>query len=71
MIIFYFCLVYFTFSISYSVLPFYLAYVSQFLHIFFFDVLFQGFIKCNRKAFVDIYINSMYMYFRKHEFLPN
>ena len=40
-------------------------------YLFFFDVLFQGFIKCNRKAFVDIYINSMYMYFRKHEFLPN
>ena len=38
------------------------------LHLFFFDVHFQGFIKCSRKAFVDIYINSMYMYFRKHEF---
>ena len=36
MSIFYFYLVIFTFSISYSVLPFHLAYVLQFLHLFFF-----------------------------------
>ena len=33
---FYFYLVYFTFSISYSVLPFHLVYASQFLHLSFF-----------------------------------
>ena len=34
--IFYFYLVCFPFSISYSVLPFHLFYVFQFLHLFFF-----------------------------------
>jgi len=34
-IIFYFYLVCFTFSISYSVLPIHLVYVFQFLHLFF------------------------------------
>ena len=33
--IFYFYLVCFTFSISYSVFPFHLVYVLQFLHLFF------------------------------------
>ena len=53
----FFYLVYFTFSISFSVLPFHLVYVFQFLHLslfFFFDVLSQGFIKHRRKAFVYI-----------------
>ena len=36
MMIFYFYLVCFTFSISYSVLPFHLVYVLQFLHLFFY-----------------------------------
>jgi len=54
----------FTFSISYSVLPFHLVYVFQFLHLLF-CVLSQAFIKCSRKAFVYMYIDSMYMYFRK------
>ena len=35
MIIFYFDLVCFTFSISYSVLPFHLVYILQFFHLFF------------------------------------
>ena len=54
MMIFYFYLVCFTFSISYSVLPFHLVYVLQFLHLSFFNVLSQAFIKCSRKAFVYI-----------------
>ena len=66
MMIFYFYLVCFTLSISYSVLPFHLVYVLQFLHLLFsfFDVLSQAFIKYSRKAFVYIYINT-YIYFRK------
>ena len=61
MTLFYFYLVSFTFSISYSVLPFQVVYVFQFLHLFFFfDVLSQAFIKCSRKAFLHTYINSMY-----------
>ena len=66
--IFFFHPVCFTFSISYSVLPFnLLVYVSQFLHLSFFsDVLSQAFIKHSRKAFVYIYINSMHnIYLRK------
>ena len=35
MMIFYFYLVCFTFPILYSVLPFHLVYVPQFLHLFF------------------------------------
>ena len=63
MMIFYFYLVCFNFSISYSVLPVHLVYVLQFLHhfslslslfFFFFYVLPQAFIKCSRKAFVYI-----------------
>ena len=70
MMIFYFSLVCFTFSISYSVLPF--SLFSNFSITFLFDVLSQAFIKHSRKAFVYIYVNSMYnIYFRKHEFLPN
>ena len=58
MMIFYFYLVCFTFYISYSVLPFHLVYILQFLHPFnFFDVLSQAFIKYSRKAFVYICIN--------------
>ena len=54
--IFYFYLVCFTFSISYSVFSFHLVYIFQFLHFFlFFDALSQTFIKHSRKAFVCIY----------------
>ena len=56
--IFYFYLVCYTFSISYSVLPFHLACVFQFLR--FFNVLSQAFIKYSRKAVVYIYKISMY-----------
>ena len=38
--IFYFYLVCFTFSISYSGLPFHLVYIFQFLHLFFFLMFF-------------------------------
>ena len=63
--IFYFYLVCCTFSISYSVLPFHLVYVFQFLHlfwVFFFwwgGVLSQVFIKCSRKAFVSVQFSSI------------
>ena len=57
MVIFY--LVCFSFSISYSVLPFYLVYVLWFLHLFF--MFSQAFIKCSKKGFV--YIENL-------EFLP-
>ena len=56
--IFYFCLVCFIFSISYSVLLFHLVCFPIFL--FFFNVLSQTFMKHIGKAFVYIYINSMY-----------
>ena len=64
MMIFYFYLVCFNFSISYSVLPVHLVSVLQFLHLFclslslfcFLDVLPQAFIKCSIKAFVYIYM---------------
>ena len=48
-----------TFSMSYSVLPFHLVCfpISPSL---FFLMFTQAFIKCSRKAFVYIYINSMY-----------
>ena len=54
MMIFY-LVFFFTFSVSYSVLPLQLVYVLQFLHyhlllFFFFDALSQDFIKCRRKA---------------------
>ena len=49
MMIFYFYLVCLTFSISYSVLPFHLAYIFQFLPLFFFYIISQAFIKCNIK----------------------
>ena len=62
--IFYFYIVCFTFSIFYSVLPFHLVYVFQFLHLFFFffffDVLYQACIKHSRKVIVYIYRNNMY-----------
>ena len=59
MLIFY--LACFTFSISYSVIPFHLIYVFQFLHLFFFfDVLYQACIKHSRKVIVYIYRNNMY-----------
>ena len=48
-----------TFSISYSVLPFHLVYVFQFLRLFFVviaAVLSQAFIKHSRKAFVYLYV---------------
>ena len=52
-----FYLVCFPFSISYSVLPFHLVYVFQFVHLFFLLMFIsQTFIKCSRKAFVYIYI---------------
>ena len=62
MMTFYFSLVCFTFSISYSVLPFHLVPVLQFLHLspFFLDVLSQAFKKHSRKTFVYIHKNSMY-----------
>ena len=54
MLIFYFYLVCLAFSISYSVLPFHLVYVLQFLHPFFFSFFFDGlsqaFIKQSRKC---------------------
>ena len=70
MTLFYFYLVSFTFSISYSVLPFCLVYVFQLLHLFLslslFDVLSQDFIKHSIKAFIYIYVSSIYnTYFRK------
>ena len=54
--IFYCYLVCFTISIAYSVLPFHLVYVFQFLHHFLKNILSQAFIKHSRKAFVYIYI---------------
>jgi len=65
--IFYFYLLCFTFSVSYSMLPFHLVYVLQFLHLslslfFFFDGLSQAFIKCSKKAFVYLYINMYNIY---------
>ena len=65
MLIFYFHLVCFTFSISYSVLPFHSTCfpISPALPVFFsFDVLSQAFIKHCRKTFVYIciYVYSMY-----------
>ena len=65
MMIFYFYLIYFKFFfkffISYSVPPMHLAYVFQFPHLFFCSaVLSQAFIKCSRKAYVCVYIHSMY-----------
>ena len=39
MMIYYFCLEFYNISISYSVLPFILVYVLEFLHIFIFNVL--------------------------------
>ena len=60
MMIFYFHPICFTFSISYSVVTFHLAYVFQFLHLLiFFDILFQVFFKNSRQAFAYI---SMCMY---------
>ena len=60
MMIFYFNLFYFTFSITYSLLSFHLVYVFQYLHFFllFFDVLSQTFIKHSRKACVCVYAYS-------------
>ena len=53
MMILYFYLVCFTFSMSYSVLPFHFSLCSPISpSLLFFDVLSQAFIKCNRKAFV-------------------
>ena len=61
--IFYFYLVCSSFSISYSVLPFHLVYVFQFLHLFFLLLFIsQTFIKCSRKAFVYIYVNMYNIY---------
>ena len=54
MMIFYFYLVCFIFSISYSALPFHLVYVLQFLHLSF---VFSSLYKYSLKAFV--YIHSM------------
>ena len=62
MMIFYFYLIYFKFFISYSMPPMHLAYVFQFPHLFFCSaVLSQAFIKCSRKAYVCVYIHSMYI----------
>ena len=55
MMILYFYLVCFTFSISHSMLPLHLVYGFQFTHLslsFFFNVLSQAFIKHSRKAFL-------------------
>ena len=42
-------------------LPFHLVYVSQFPHLFFYDILSQAFIKDSRKIFViHTYVNRMY-----------
>ena len=62
MVIFYFYLVFFIFSISYSGVLFHLFYVFQFLHFlfFFFDDLSQTFINHSRKAFAYTYINNMH-----------
>ena len=59
--IFYFYLVCFTFSISYSELPFHLTYfpIPPSLLFFYFEVLSQAFIKHSRKAFEHIYVNNM------------
>ena len=67
MVTFYFYLVSFTYSISYSVLPFHLVYILQFMHLFFFfDVLSQAFIKYSRKKFsLHMYKYVQYIYFRK------
>ena len=54
-----FYLVCFTFSISYSVLPFHVVYVFNFSSSFL-DVLSQTCIMYSRKAVVHIYINSIY-----------
>ena len=51
----------FHFFISYSVLPFHLVYVLQFLHLFFY-VLSQAFIKHSKKAFVYICIACIIEY---------
>ena len=67
MMIFYFYLVCFTFSISYSVLLFHSVYVLQFLLIFpvffffffFFNILSKAFNKYSRKAFVYIPVSSV------------
>ena len=48
-------LVWFTLSISYSMVPFHLVYVFQFLNLFFFlNILSQAFIKHSRKDFVCV-----------------
>ena len=60
--IFYFYLVSFTFSLSYSVFPYHLVYVLQSLHLSLFYVLSQAFIKCSKKAFVYLHINMYTMY---------
>ena len=60
MMIFYFYLVCFTFSISYSVLPFHLVYFPISPSVFFFYVLSQA--KYSRKAFAYTYISIQSMY---------
>ena len=63
MIIFY--LVCFTWSVSYSVLPFHLVYVLNFsISLFFvFDVLSQAFTKCNREAFIHTHTHTHVLLF--------
>ena len=58
MLIFHFYLVCFTFSISYSVLPFHLVYILQFLCLFSLSLFMfsQAFIKFNRTAFVCVWV---------------
>ena len=58
--IFSFCLVCFTFSISYSEFPFHLILFSNFSISSFFYVLSQAFIKNSKKAFVYLYIKYVY-----------
>ena len=62
---FYFYLVCFTFSISYSGLQFHLVSVFQFLLLFFFFFFWMFFLKNSRKAFVCIYIICIIYIFLK------
>ena len=58
----YFYLVFFTFSISYSMLPFHLVYVLQFLHLFFFLLFFLKPLSSVVKKLLYTYINMHNMY---------
>ena len=62
MTIVYLYLVCFIFSISYSVLPFHLVYVLQFLHLFFFYVLPQGFLSTETLLYTYIFTYKCFVY---------